>query len=581
MRQSISAQAAVAAHLQAQQQQAHAKAQQQVAAAAVAQQHRNNSFVWQQQAAVANNANVTAQMQNGYSNFMPSMMAMQANNAAQQMAMVATAKLAPSKKNKASSSNLAVRSTVPRFNVAGGIYTVAQWARKCVEDNLEFIVKLARRSDPKADLVMLAYGDGCQTLVFFDEAMNKVPDDLSKIKKIHVGVSAAPIDDKRNETDMAASGVLQPIDSLWDHLRYEQANATKDKKEKIMFIHTSMTVYGDSVVGRQRVLQIKTNAPKSPFVADSYMRNIMFEQQVLAKWKGEAPGVAPVLPQGPMGTAAAVAHVAATTPAEEEDEANEYLITFNPKELLLLEKAFDNSLTPRDLKNKADKWKDEDRKKCQSTILRAQNEFKYVRPRKPNSKKPKPADTNGETNGDNEMKSDSAKDPAAKEDAPVATKKPTSPKMVVQKAKKNDAAKGKAAKESPKRASISKKKETKKDKPPTPKKSSKKPEKKESPVDSDDEPIVKLKTPAKKAKSKAATKKENTPIKKESTPTKPKKSAKKSANSDKKPKSATKKSSEKKKKEEPSKKRGRDKSVGPPPKKTRSGSKSRSSRSKK
>lgn len=548
MRQSISAHnAAIAAHLQAQQHQT--QAQQQAAAVAVAQQHRNSSFVWQHQAAAANNA-TAGQIQNGYSNFIPSMLAMQSSMS--QMAMVATAKLAPFTKKGASNSNLAVRTTVPRLNVAGGIYTVAQWARKCVEDNLEFVVKIARRDDPKADLVMLAYGDGCQTLVLFDGAMTKLPDDLTKIKKIHVGVSTATIDDKRTGSEMAESGVLQPIDSLWDHLRYEQANATKDKKEKIVFIHTSMTVYGDSEIGRRRVLQIKTKAPKSPFVAESYMRNVMFEREVLAKWKGEVPGVAPALPEYHMVAAGGAPILPTANPSEEKDDVNEYLITFNPKELLLLEKAFDNGLTPRDLKSKAEKWTDEDQKKCQLTILRAQNEFKYVFPRKPNRKK-----SMDDEDGDSGKIEKS-------EVAPTSTKKSAPQKA----SKKDDTKKAPSTKEILKKA---KKSSTgkKKDSGPSLKKVATKIE----PVDSDDEPIVKLKTPAKKAKPKTPTpkkkseKKENkkvdtskkaTPTKKASTPAK-EKSEKKSA----------------------TKKRGREKSVGPSSKKTRSNSKSRSTRSKK
>ncbi len=542
IRQSIAHNAAIAAHLQAQQQ----HAQHQAAAAAAAQ--RNNTLVWQQQQA-ANNANA-AQMQSAYSNFMA------IQNSMAHMAMVATAKLAPFKKKGPSNSSLTVRTTVPRLNVAGGIYTVAQWARKCVEDNIEFVTKIARRDDPKANLVMLAYGDGCQTIVFFDDAMNKIPKDLKKIKKIHVGVSTAPIDDKRTGAEMAESGVLQPSDSLWDHLRFEQAGVSKEKKEKIMYIHTSMTVYGESDLGRRRVLQIKTNAPKSPFVAESYMRNVMFEREVLAKWKGEVPGLAPVLAEYPMGATAiapGIPPVAAAAAAPAEDKDKEYLITFNPKELLLLEKAFDNGLTPRDLKSKAEKWTDDDQKKCQLTILRANNEFKYVFPRKPNRKK-------------SEIEEAKAK----KSDA--ASSKKAAPKSA-SKAKP-------ATKEPPKKAkaTVTKKKDTPaKKKKKTPTKSVKK-----DPVDSDDEPIVKLKTPAKKGKAKAATPKK-TPAKK----AEPKKAAPvKKATPAKKATPTEKATPAKKKvvKKEPasSKKRGRDKSPAPPPKKTRSSSKPRtSSRSRK
>mmetsp|Transcript_61216 Transcript_61216/g.124821 ORF Transcript_61216/g.124821 Transcript_61216/m.124821 type:complete len:559 (+) Transcript_61216:139-1815(+) len=543
--------AVVAAHLAAKQQQQHqvqAQAHHQATAAAFA---RSNSFLWRQQAAVANNANV-AQVQNGYSNFMPSIMAMQSNMA--NITLVVTSKLAPNQKNKASDSSLAVRTTVPRMNVAGGIYTVAQWTRKCVEDNLEFIVKIARRDDPKENLVMLAYGDGCQTLVFFDDSMNKHPGELSDIKKIHVGISTAPIDDKRTDTKLAHSGVLQPSDSLWDHLRYEQSNTTKDKKEKIVFIHTCTKVYGDSDANRRRVLQIKTHCPKSPFVADSYIRNVMFERQVLAMWNGEASGAAPEFNVGANAKAGAKPISPGAKPLE-EDEAKEFLITFNPKELLLLEKAFDNNLTPRDLKNNGDRWNDEDQKRCQFTIMRAQNEFKYVYPRKSNKNK-----TADDENGAaaKQKESDSSAKLRTGKDAPTISEEAVPEREGSKKrdaTDSTDAPISKKAKTSP----ATKKKESKKDKKTSKNSPAKQAIKEEDvSIDSDDEPIVKLKTPAKKTKTKTPTKKTS----REEKENKPAKSVSKKATPKKKDKKSTRKFV--------SKKHGREKSVGASPKKTRS-----------
>jgi hypothetical protein len=539
---------------------------------------------------------------------------------AENMAMVTTAKLAIPKKNKGSTSTLAVRSTVPRYNVAGGIYSVSQWARKCVEDNLEFIVKLARRNDPKAQAVMLAYGDGCQTIVLLDDAMNQMPADMSKIKKIDIGVSAAPIEDKTVEDKMASAGVLTPTDSLWDHLRYEQSNVTKEKQAHVMFIHTSMTIYGGGTDGRRRVLQINTEAPKKPYVAIQYVSNPAFEQEVLAKWTGrplqvqQAIAMAANFPPGPMGTAAAAAYVVATTPDEEDDEP-EFVITFNPKEILLLEKAYDEKLSTRDMKSKADKWEEKDQIKCQATIKRLQNEFAYVDPTKPTKKKLGPSK---KKQADDKKKSattstaavtETEKPPTTKKDKPTEPKKPAPKKVAAaqddkkeekakatiespKKAKKTLVAKEKATKESPikaKKTPITKVKATKESpakvkKTPVTKvkaatassakakrtlpiskgKAAKEPEKKASPA----EPTTATK---KKRKSKVGTEKA-------STPAKPKSAAKKSTPADKKPKSVTKKSSVPEKKEPASKKRGRDsksKDVGVSPKKTRSRSKPR------
>jgi len=469
--------------------------------------------------------------------------------------MVATAKLANCNKKKDTNSTVVVRSSVPRFNITGGLYSVAQWCRKVVEDNLEWIVKLIRRHHPDEKVVMLVYGDGCQTIVLLDEAINKMPADISKIKQIPIGVSSAPIDSKEDESKMAGSGVLSPMDPIWDHLRYESSQsempsennakdsattAKKKKKEMAVFIHTCMTVYGDGSDGRRRVLQVKTKAPEKPMVAVDFVPNPVFEHQVLLKWKGLTPGAAdqqrfsmamaqgqagfPMFPVNPaaMGMAAAAAHVAATTSPEEEEET---LVTFNPKELILLEKAFDDSLTKRDLKAKADKWSEDDKKNCQLIIKRANNEFKWVTVKskkrkataapKKAEKKPKTAASTSATKAIPEKKTEAKK---------------TEKKETPAKKKETPAKKGTPAKKTTKSPAVVKKKE---DTPPL--------QKEEDPAeDSDDEPISKLKekkeverknakkqatkrTPAKKTPAKSKT----TPAKKKATVTPKEESPKK------------------------------------------------------
>lgn len=518
--------------------QAHLQAQQQAAVEA----QRRTSFFQMQHAAPP--------MMNG---FFPSMQAA----AVAQMnatAMVATAKLANSKDNKETNSALVVRSSVPKFNVAGGLYTVSQWARKCVEDNLEWIVKLTRRHNPEGKAVMLAYGDGCQTLVLLDGAMNQMPPDLNAVQKIGIGVSAAVIDDKSDEKKMAAAGVLQPTDSIWDHLRYEQVDTSKDKVEKIMFIHTCMTNYGDGIDGRRRVLQVKTGAPQQPYSAIAYVPNVVFEQQVLARWKGSGSVVPNMAAMNmamansflvpPMGGGNMMAHpfsgsaAAATAPPKEA----ETVITFNPKELILLEKAYDNKLTKRDMKAKADKWSDGEKKKCQKIIKRANNEFDSTATKK------------RKKNDGTVTKSAVKKDASAMKTATKATPKKEETKDGGKVASKDGLTKKALepieAKTSAKKADVSKKpesskKKTKADKeetstksptkktptsskkfdgPKEPKSISKKSVKgekeptkvKEASVDSDDEPISKLKeTPVAKKKPSSTPKSAKSSAKKE------------------------------------------------------------------
>lgn len=311
-------------------------------------------------------------------NFYPQM---QAAAAAQEnaYALVASAKLGITKKSKDANSDLVVRSSVRKLNANGGIVSVGSWARKVVEENLEWLVKLARRNYPKENAILLAYGDGCETLVLFDGQVNKMPSDFASIKKIGVGVSVADSDSKKSEVDLAKTGVLQAGDPVWEHLKFHQIDKTSSSKEKSLYIHTSVHVWSDGVDGRQRVIQVKTQAPLKPFMAVSYAPNAVFEQQVLAKWKGK-PLVAPLVPVVPAVAGAVSVQPPAPVPSVET------LITFNPKELLLLEKAFDNALTPRDLKTDVSKFTAEDKRKCQSVIRRATEEI--VKTTKKRRKKP-------------------------------------------------------------------------------------------------------------------------------------------------------------------------------------------------
>jgi hypothetical protein len=422
-------------------------------------------------------------------NFYPQM---QAAAAAQEnsTALVATAKLGPCKGNPEANSSLVVRSSVRKFAVNGGLLSVAQWTRKCVEENLDWLIKLAKRHFPDEKTILLAYGDGCETLVLIDDHANKMPADFRQIKKIGVGVSMANADEKSDEVMLATHGILQPSDSIWEHLRFEQVDTTGDKKDKCLFIHTSITVWTDSVEVRRRVLQVMTGVPEKPYFAVSYMPNHMFEQQVLAKWKeqGSARGQS-------------------LTGVESEPET---LVVFNPKELILLEKAFDNLMTAKDLKSDASKYTEDDKRACQRVIKRAQDEFVMRGPPRKRRKKAdkakegeskevetKEGETQEGETQEGETKADKKAAPAPEVEkaapAPEDKTAPT-PKKNKRKSGGSDKAKEKEAK-----------------------KGSTKEEEEKKTEDSDDEPISKLKpkvdakTPSKKNRHSSGGKKSTTP----------------------------------------------------------------------
>jgi hypothetical protein len=176
-----------------------------------------------------------------------------------------------------------------------------------------------------------------------------------------------------------------------------------------------------------------TAAPENPLLAKCYIPNPAFEQQVINAWKMAQAG-------------AGAAGQPFTAP---EDET---VITFNPKELILLEKAFDNLLTATDLKADAVKYSESDAIKCQRIIKRSNDEFVMIDPSKKRRKK-----RTDKPKVDGVVKEKAEAKPKATPKSP--TKKPAS-------AKKSKAAKAEEAK---------------------------KPEKKVKEEDSDDEPIRKLK----------------------------------------------------------------------------------------
>jgi hypothetical protein len=477
-------------------QQAQAQAQAQALQAAVnagAQANQQRSPFWNMQGMGGGGPMMGGGLNaNFYSQMQASALAAQEQNAA----LVAVAKLGPCKTNPASNSSIVVRNTVRKFNVTGGILSVAQWTRKTVEENLDWLVKLAKRHFPNEGAVLLAYGDGCETLVLIDGHADKLPSDFTKIKKIGIGASMAEAEDKNDESKLASSGILQSSDPIWEHLRFEQLESSKkDKKDKCLFVHTNVSVWSDSVEGRRRVLQVITGAPQNPYHAVTYKPNPAFEQQVLAKWKETYRASASA------STGFTQTFVQSTVP--EEPPEPETVITFNAKELLLLEKAFDNLMNSRDLKSKADKPTEEDRKKVQLTIRRAQNEFVWVS-NAPRKRRKKAAEATAAPSSP--AKASKAAQPAAgKTDKPSESAKKTTKEKDKPDPKKKDAEVKKEAEE----------KKIKKEEP------EEKDESEENPEDdSDDEPISKLKpktpvkrasrasTSAKKAKSPAPEKKQ-------------------------------------------------------------------------
>mmetsp|Transcript_105525 Transcript_105525/g.305208 ORF Transcript_105525/g.305208 Transcript_105525/m.305208 type:complete len:549 (+) Transcript_105525:175-1821(+) len=386
--------------------------------------------------------------------------------------MIAVAKLCPSTAHKATNSNLVIKSAIRKLDAQMQPYSVAEWARKAVEENPEWLLKLIQRQAPNEKVVTLVYGNGFATMVFLDDQISRMPQkQWSAIPKIPIGVSMAAIDSKIDEKKLAQEGILQPVDPIYDHVQFE----TTSKSNKCLMVHSAAYVWGESMDGRRHVLQVERSGPK-------YRPNPVFEQTVLDQWMvaeptARAATVAPAVPNmmamnmgrpammpnfGMAAATTATLPTAAMPTTQAVEEENVTVIEFNPKELILLEKAFDNRLTQRDLKSNVTKYSTEDKKACQEVIRRAQSEFVFRGP----SRKRKPKTTTSE-----EEKKPAAK--KAKKDSTTTEKKKeggekktATPKTTTSEEEKKPAAK-KAKKDS---TTTEKKKEGGEKKTATPKK---------------------------------------------------------------------------------------------------------------
>jgi hypothetical protein len=161
--------------------------------------------------------------------------------------MVAIAKLASSTSKSSTNSLLVVRGSLRRANTHGGTLSVAKWTRKMLEENLEWVVKLVKRHAEGEKAIFLRCGDGCETLLLLDGKVIDSPDDLKTVKKIPVGRSMAEIYSNFDKEKLAAMGVLQPKDSIWEPLCFETIGAIKPQADEKWSLHS----YPDFSIRRQ------------------------------------------------------------------------------------------------------------------------------------------------------------------------------------------------------------------------------------------------------------------------------------------------------------------------------------------
>jgi hypothetical protein len=179
-------------------------------------------------------------------------------------------------------SSTVVRSLVKRFDFEGKLVTVADNVRKWMEeDNPEWMIQIARRmagtpKDGRAAF-MLLYGDGYETLLLLDGI--EPPQDLSKVPTIGISASFAPAVGDMDQATAAKQGLLEPSDSLWEHINFELNRQGNDRS---LVLHTTSRVsvrsYEDIL--RKRVIRVWTSGPHK-----SILGRIERDAQLENKWK--------------------------------------------------------------------------------------------------------------------------------------------------------------------------------------------------------------------------------------------------------------------------------------------------------
>lgn len=198
-------------------------------------------------------------------------------------------RLANSSQADHTNSTTVVRSLVKRFDLEGKLVTVAENVRKWMEeDNPEWLVQIGRRvgagyitKDGKASFLLL-YGDGYETLLLLDGI--DPPQDLSKVPTIGISASFAPAVGDMDQETAAKQGLLEPSDSLWEHVNFEFNRQGNDRS---LVIHTSSRVsmrsYDD--LHRKRVIRVWTVGPHRSALG-RIERDTMLENQWKLGWRG-------------------------------------------------------------------------------------------------------------------------------------------------------------------------------------------------------------------------------------------------------------------------------------------------------
>jgi hypothetical protein len=280
-----------------------------------------------------------------------------------------------------------VSTTIRQSNAQGEPLSVGEWSRQTIVQNSDWLVKISKRdkdiSKNGSGVVRITFGNGYDALVAID--CEEFPKEISEINRVGVVVCVSTVDDDDDSTRLKYRGVLNPSDSIFEHLQACIEGGRHEQDIRI-YIHTDVNPWTtlDESIERTEIYRVKTNR-NDPFSMGRMEHMVPLEEQLQATgkvgkleggMKSAAKNASPkktaknTLVEAPKAApSAAVAH---DTPGEE----SQHRFEFSPKEYILLSKAFNGKLSKHDITVNDPKFTDKEVKKAERICKAAKTALK-------------------------------------------------------------------------------------------------------------------------------------------------------------------------------------------------------------
>jgi hypothetical protein len=331
---------------------------------------------------------------------------------------------------------------IRQSNAQGEILSVGEWSRQTIVQDGEWLIKIAKRDKDTqkngSGVVRITFGNGYDALVAINT--KEVHQDISEINTVGVVVCISTVNDDDDATRLKHQGLVNPSDSIFDHMQACVEGGQQEQDIRI-YIHTNVSPWTNvnGSMDRTQIYHVQTdrNDPSS----NRMKRLLSLEEQLRATGKigtleeekksaanKSAPKKIPTTEKKPAAIAKppskAEKERAVATKAAPSAVA---VAGFNPKEIILLARAFNNKLSKFDKKDVNLYWTQKDVKKAVRICKAAEAELGVIAAR---SRQAEPARSELPKNA--EM-ANAAKEPTISSEKPAPEESPSKKKTAKRK----------------------------------------------------------------------------------------------------------------------------------------------------